>query len=59
MQSALLVILPTWTVFSLSLSLPRQILPIYINISTNGKQDILKQPEANTDLLYFFGSELL
>ena len=28
-------------------------------IPTNGKQDVLKQPEANTDLLYFFGSELL
>ena len=27
--------------------------PTYINISTNGKQDVLKQPEANTDLLYF------
>ena len=23
------------------------------NISMNGKQDVLKQPEANTDLLYF------
>ena len=41
--------------FLLSLSLPPQILPIRyinINISTNGKQDVLKQPEANTDLLY-------
>ena len=28
-------------------------------IPTNGKQDVLKQPEANTDLLYFFGSKLL
>ena len=25
----------------------------HLNISTNGKQDGLKQPEANTDLLYF------
>ena len=43
--------------FSLSLSLPLQILPIStFNISTNGKQlkqDVLKQPEANTDLLLF------
>ena len=40
--------------FSLSL----QILPIwyistFLNISTKGKQDVLKQPEANTDWLYF------
>ena len=28
----------------------------YINfISMNGKQDVLKQPETNTDLLYFSG----
>ena len=57
MQSTILVILPPWAVFSLSLSLPMQILPMYsyinIYISTNGKQDVLKQPEANTDLLYF------
>ena len=26
---------------------------INIKISTNGKQDVLKQLEANTDLLYF------
>ena len=40
--------------FSLSLSLPPQILPIStFNISMNGKQDVLKQTEANTDLLYF------
>ena len=40
--------------FSLSLSLPPQILPIStFDISTKGKQDVLKQPEANTDLLHF------
>ena len=56
MQSTILVILPPWAVFSLFLSLSLQILPMYsyinIDISTNGKQDVLKQPEANTDLLY-------
>ena len=37
-----------------TVSLPPQILPISTcNISTNGKQDVLKQPETNTDLLYF------
>ena len=57
MQSTILVILPTWAVFSLSLSL----LPQILSKSTlsqrtrvmNGKQDVLRQPEANTDLLYF------
>ena len=54
MQPTILVILPPWAVFSLSLSLPPQILSIStFDISTNGKQDVLKQPEANTDLLYF------
>ena len=54
MQSTILVILPLWAVFSLSLSLPPQILPIStFNISTNGKQAVLKQLEANTDFLYF------
>ena len=56
MQCTIVVILPTWAVFSLSLSLPPQILPISTFISTNGKQDVLKflkQPEANKDLLYF------
>ena len=54
MQSTILVILPMWAVFLLSLPLPPQILPISkIDISTSGKQDILKQPEANTDLFYF------
>ena len=53
MQSAILVILPTWAVFSLSL--PPQILPIYQHSTSqkNGKQDILMQPEANMDLVYF------
>ena len=56
MQCTIVVILPTWAVFSLSLSLPPQILPISTFISTNGKQAVLKflkQPEANKDLLYF------
>ena len=47
---------PTWAVFSLSLSLPPQILPkstLSQRRVINGKQDVLKQPEANTDLLYF------
>ena len=51
------MILPTWAVVSLSLSLSPQILPksTYLSQRTvmNGKQDFLKQPEANTDLLYF------
>ena len=54
MQSTILVILPTWAVFSLPLSLPQQILPTStFNISSNSKQDVLKQPEANMHLLYF------
>ena len=52
MQSTLSVILPPWAVF-FALSLPPSADSAYINISTNGKQDVLKQPEANTDLLYF------
>ena len=53
MQSTILVILPPSAVFS-SISLPPQILPISTSgISKNGKQDVLKQPEANTYLLYF------
>ena len=43
MQSTILVILPTWAVFSLSLSLPPQISSI---ISTNGKQDAARRLEA-------------
>ena len=41
--------------FLLSLSLCRFCLYDIstFNISTNSKQDVLKQPEANTDLLYF------
>ena len=41
-------------VFSLSLSLPPQILPkstLSQRTVMNGKQDVLKQPEANTELL--------
>ena len=56
MQCTIVVILPTWAVFSLSLSLPPLILPLSTFISTNGKQDVLKflkQPVANKDLLYF------
>ena len=54
MQSAILVILLTWAVF-FTISLPPSADSAYINIyiSTNGKQEVLKQPEANTDLLYF------
>ena len=52
-KSTILVILPLWAVFSYK-SLPPQILPISTSsISTNGKQEVLKQPEANTNLLYF------
>ena len=56
MQPTILVILPTWAVVSLSLFLPPQILPkstLSQRTVMNGKQDVLKQPEANTDLLYF------
>ena len=57
MQSSISVILPTWAVFSLSLSLPPQILrkSTYLSDWTNGKRDVLKlkQPEVNTDLLHF------
>ena len=54
MQSTILVILPTWAVF-FAMSVPPSADSAYINIciSTNGKQEVLKQPEANTDLLYF------
>ena len=55
MQFSTFVILPTWAVFW-AFSLPPSADSAYINIiSTNGKQDVLKQPEANTDLLYFSG----
>ena len=55
MQSTILAILPTWAVF-FAVSLPPSADSTYtvnIYISTNGKQEVLKQPEANTDLLYF------
>ena len=64
MQSTILVILPTWAVFSLSLSLPPQILPkSTLSQRTVNKttQDVsVKQPDANTDFFVIFsGSELL
>ena len=38
----------------IAFSLLPSVNPTYIKISTNrNKQDVLKQPEANTDLLYF------
>jgi len=53
MQCTVFLILSTWAGFS-AFSLPAD--SAYINfISTNGKQDILKQPETNIDLLYFSG----
>ena len=53
MQGTIFLILLTWAVF-FAFSLPPSVDPTYINIITmNGKQDILKQPEANTDLLCF------
>ena len=52
MQCTIFLILSVWAVF-LALSLPPSADPTYINISTNGKQDLLKQLETNTDLLYF------
>ena len=59
MQCTVFLILPLWSVFFFAFSLPPFTDPTYINILTNGKQDVLKQREANTNLLYFFGSELL
>ena len=41
-----------WAVF-FAFSLPPFADPTYINISPNGKQHVLKQPEGNTALLYF------
>ena len=53
MQSTILVILPTWVVF-FALSPPPSADSAKVSIiSMNSKQDVLKQPEANTDLLYF------
>ena len=46
MQSTISVILPTWAVFSLSLSLPPQILPKSTLSQTNGKQDVARHLEA-------------
>ena len=47
MQCTIFLILPTWAVFFAFF------LPLSVDITTNGKQDVLKEPEANTDLLYF------
>ena len=60
MQCIIFVIQPLWAVFSsLSLSLSPSADSTYVNIiSMTGKQDILKQPKANTDLLYFSGLSL-
>ena len=47
---------PTNVGWFFSFSLPPSADFSYVNIvSTSGKQDILKQSEANTDLLYFSG----
>ena len=57
MQSTILVILPTWAVFSLSLSLPLQILPkstLSQRTVHKTQQDVLKQPEANMDFFVIF-----
>ena len=55
MQSIIFVITPTWAVL-LSFLLPPSAEFAYVNIaSTNGKQDVLKQPQANKDLLYLSG----
>ena len=56
MQRIIFMILPRCAVFSLSLSLPPSSDSACMNIIfINGKQDVLKQPKANTDLLYFSG----
>ena len=48
-----MILVPTWAVF-FAISLPHSADSAKINIiSTNGKEDVLKQPEANTDFLYF------
>ena len=50
------MILPPWAVFRSVPPAADSAYMIYqhlISQSTNGKQDVLKQPEANTDLLYF------
>ena len=55
MQSIIFVILPTWAVL-LSFLLPPSAEFANVNIvSTKGKQDVLKQPQANKDLLYLSG----
>ena len=55
MQNIIFVIPPKWAVF-LSFLLPLSAELAYVNIaSTNGKQDVLKQPQANKYLLYLSG----
>ena len=53
MQHTILAIIPMWAIlFSFRLSADYA----YVNIvSTNGKQHVLKQSYANTDVLYFSG----
>ena len=62
MQSSILVILPTWAVFSLSLSLPPQILTKSTlsqrKVNNTQQEDVLKQPEANTDFVVLYFSAL-
>ena len=62
MQSTILVILPAWAVFSLSLFFPPQILPkstLSQRTVNKTQQDVLKQPEANMEFfVIFFSSEL-
>ena len=53
MQCIVFVMQPMWAVF-FTFSLPPSADSAFNNIiSTNGKQDVLKQPEANTNLSYF------
>ena len=65
MQSTILVILPTWAVFLLSLSLSASTDSAKINIiSMNGKQDAARRSEATRGKhgfrsALFFGFELL
>ena len=51
------MILPTWAFFSLSLSLPPQILPkstLSQRTVNKTQQDVFKQPETNTDFFVIF-----
>ena len=56
MQSTILVILPTWAAFPLSLSLPPQILPkstLSQRTVNKTQQNILRQPEAKHGFLCY------